>query len=167
MVRSIAHPRSAFLFAVLLTIAVALPYAVHAQESSSDVRAAIRSELANDPRTAGFSETQINAMVDILLAQAQKDGLSASDITWQPQQAETFDTEEGTATNETVGPCDSAGVLCKFSEAFGFVGPLSIIPFILGATSMALIWIFAEMLHKHRMRMHPPVAANTSAPLYQ
>jgi hypothetical protein len=36
------------------------------------------------------------------------------------------------------------------TEAFGFVGPDTTIPFCLGAASMGLIWIIAEMLHRHK-----------------
>lgn len=163
MIRSKARINSAFLLTILLIVAAALPFAVQAQESSADVRAAIRSELANDPRTSGFSEAQIDAMVDILLAEAQKDGLTASDITWQPAEAETFDTQDASSSGGVATSCDAYGILCAFSDAFGFVGvgPHTITPFILGASSMALIWIIAEMLHRHRMRM--PVPASTPA----
>ncbi|PIR83867.1 hypothetical protein COU18_02190 [Candidatus Kaiserbacteria bacterium CG10_big_fil_rev_8_21_14_0_10_51_14] len=162
MVRSITHSRSAILLVILLIVAFALPSTVGAQESESQVRAAVRAELMKDPRTAGFSEAQIDAMVDILVGEAQKNNLTASDITWQPQ-GDTFNVQnsssEGGVVSET---CDSPRFLCLFSEAFGFVGPKTLIPLLLfQAASMGMVWIFAEALYRHRMRMYPPISAET------
>ena len=155
MVRLTVHIRLALLLAVLLLASVALPYAAHAQESTDDLRSAIQSELASDPRTSGFSQTQLDAIVDVLVEEALKNSLTPGDITWRPQDADSFvvlnSPSDGAMTTSSV--CDSAGLPCLFNEAFGLVGPDTTIPFVLGASSMGLIWIFAEMLHKRRMRV--------------
>jgi hypothetical protein len=47
------------------------------------------------------------------------------------------------------------------SEAFGFVGVDTTIPFTLGAASMGLVWILAEMIHRRR---HPVIAPAHTPP---
>ena len=156
--------RRARIFAVFVAIFVALflafPHAVRAQpvvsevepvygvepQGASDLRATIQNSLLSDPRTSGLSQSQIDAVVNVLLEEAQKNGLTSGDIEWRPQDTGSFIAIDETAV---VSICGS-GLLCLFSEAFGFVGPDATIPFALGVASMGLAWIFAVMLHRRR-----------------
>lgn len=135
---------NAFILVAAL-IALVLPLTLRAQAvSPSDTRAAIRAALIADPRTAGLTEAQLDMMVQILTRQAAGQGLTAEDIQWRPQ--DSID-----AQGDAPAPaCD--GFLCTMTEAFGFLGGDATIPFFLGMSSMGLIWILAEMLHRHR---HP------------
>ncbi len=146
---------AALLVAVL---ALLLPHAVRAQAASSDLQATIRAELLSDPRTASLSQAQLDAMVSLLAQEAQKKGITASDITWRPQPS--------VAPGPAVPPESCAGnFTCVMDEAFGFIGPDATIPFFLGMASMGLIWILAEMMHR---RKYPhlfaaPAGANVSS----
>ena len=160
MVRLTTHTRSVLFLALFLVAFAAFFYTALAQEGANDLRATILSELMNDPRTSGFSEVQIDAMVDVLLQGAEESGLTSGDITGYPQEQNTFVVVESSSGARASSPCESAGLPCLLSEAFGFVGPDSGIAFILGATSMGLVWIFAEMLH--RRRMHGQTSGTTS-----
>lgn len=153
---------SGILLAIIATILlawVALPSAARAQESSAELNATIRSALLSDPRTAGLSDAQVDAMVSLLTQEAQKRGVTSRDIQWRPQQ-------NGTTESAPVGD-DYCGAtpafLCAFSLAFGFAGTNPTIPFILGAASMALIWILAEMLHRRRYPAAVPASAPSAA----
>ena len=85
------------------------------------------------------------------LQEAQKQGVTSRDIQWRPQQY-------GNAEDDV--PMDYCGatpaLLCAFSTAFGLAGTDPTIPFTLGAASMGLIWILAEMIHRRR---HPYISA--------
>lgn len=142
-----------FLLPVVLALLALTPLVSRAQTAppSGDLRATIRAELLSDPRTSGLSAVQLNAMVDLLSQQAQKQGMSAHDITWRPQNNETFGS--GGGTPGTSNDCNGIpSIACILDEAFGFLGPDATIPFSLGMASMGLIWILAEMIHRHR---HP------------
>lgn len=136
----VVHSR---VFLAAISLVLIFPFLAHAQ--TGDLSATIRGQLMSDPRTATLSSAQIDAMVQLLAQEAQKRGLTASDITWKPQ---TF-AGAPTAPAAQDSACTSA-LTCAFTEAFGFVGPDTAIPFILGATSMALIWILAEMMHRRK-----------------
>ena len=147
---------SRVLLLAALVAAFLLPGSVYGQETSADLRATIRSGLLSDPRTSGLSEVQIDTLVGLLADEAEKQGITSQDIQWRPQNAEQFVAVEGTATEEVA--C-AGGLLCIMSEAFGFIGYDVTIPFFLGMSSMGLIWILAEMIHRHR---HPVI--KVSAP---
>ena len=158
-----AHVISArtILLIVLVSLFALLPLTIHAQAtSSSELSATIRAQLLSDPRSATLSQAQLDAMVDILSEEAQKQGLSAEDIMWHPNPpaggwANTTDTSAGMS-------CDGS-FTCIIDEAFGFVGPDTTIPFFLGMSSMGLIWILAEMLHRHRYPHIVPPPQQTSS----
>lgn len=136
---------------VLLTF---VPFLTHAQTSSSassELSSTIRAELLSDPRTSSLSEAQIETMVGLLAEEAQKQGITSQDIQWRPQNTEQFVATQS-AEQETT-EC-AGGFLCIMSEAFGFIGYDTTIPFFLGMSSMGLIWILAEMIHRHR---HPAI----------
>ena len=143
---------------ILLPLLVSVPFFVSAQNASSDLRATIRAELLSDPRTSSLSEAQIDALVGLLADEAEKQGITSQDIQWRPESTERF------VATESAAPQDAAecggGFLCTMSEAFGFVGADTTIPFTLGAASMALVWLLAEMMHRRR---HPYVSAAPSS----
>lgn len=149
-VRSAALIAAAFASCLMLIPALA-------SAQSSDLSSTIRSELLKDPRTTNLSQSQLDAMVQLLSGEAQSRGMTSSDITWRPS---TF--------SETVTDVcgDTPKILCVLDVAFGFLGPSSLIPYILGASSMALIWIFAEMLHRRHMaaQMQTSTAVAPAAP---
>ena len=146
-----------FLLVICVTIAV-LPFVVNAQNTQSDLRATIRAELLSDPRTSSLSEAQIDALVGLLADEAEKQGITSQDIQWRPESSERFVATESAAPQEAA-EC-GGGFLCTMSEAFGFVGADTTIPFTLGAASMALVWLLAEMMHRRR---HPYVSAAASS----
>ncbi len=145
-----------FLFAVCAVVAV-LPFLAHAQNTSADLRATIRAELLSDPRTSSLSDAQIDTLVSLLAGEAEKQGITSQDIQWRPQSGERF-VASGSAAPQA-SDC-AGGFLCTMSEAFGFVGTDTTIPFTLGAASMGLVWILAEMIHRRR---HPYVPAAPSS----
>ena len=75
-----AHITAAVFILVLLALLI-VPVVLHAQ-ASDDLRATIRAQLLSDPRTAGLSEEKLDSMVNLLAEEAQKQGVTASDITW-------------------------------------------------------------------------------------
>ena len=143
---------------ILLPLLVSVPFFVSAQNASSDLRATIRAELLSDPRTSSLSEAQIDALVGLLAEEAEKQGITSQDIQWRPESTERFVATESAAPQEAA-EC-GGGFLCTMSEAFGFVGADTTIPFTLGAASMALVWLLAEMIHRRR---HPYVSAAPSS----
>jgi len=152
MDRSTVNRDMKFAVAAFFVIAAILPALAHAQTPPSDLRATIRAELLSDPRSAALSQTQLNAMVELLAQQAQAQGITASDITWRPQ---TF--SQNAAASAPPESC-TGNFTCVMDEAFGFIGPDLVIPFSLGLGAMGLIWIIAEMLHR---RHHPHLYTGT------
>lgn len=143
----------------MLSVFAAVPLFAHAQAAGTTLRDAIRAELLSDPRSAGLSQAQLDAMTDILTGEAQRQGITAADLAYHPRPF-----GEGVAVGETTDACAGAPVIsCVFDLAFGFVGPDPLIPYILGAASMALIWLLAEMLHRDR-RAHQFAAMPQPAP---
>lgn len=138
-----------------MVIALAIPYLGNAQESTDELRATIRGAILSDPRTSSLSETQIDTVVNVLTQEAEKQGMTSQDIQWRPQSTERFFAAEGGAP--TAAEC-AGGFLCTMTEALGFVGADTTIPFTLGAASMGLVWILAEMIHRRR---HPMAAPST------
>jgi len=138
---------------------MALPQTTRAQANADSLRATIKAALLSDPRTSGLSPAQIDAMVGILAQEAQRQGMTAGDITWRPSPTPTFGANAGDSTGATA--CGSNSFLCRFNEAFGFAGNDPTIPFVLGASSMGLVWILAEMLHRRR---HPQFSQSATTP---
>ena len=153
-----SRARSLLPLLILLALFVSVPFFVSAQNASSDLRATIRAELLSDPRTSSLSEAQIDALVGLLADEAEKQGITSQDIQWRPESSERFVATESAAPQEAA-EC-GGGFLCTMSEAFGFVGADTTIPFTLGAASMALVWLLAEMMHRRR---HPYVSAAPSS----
>ena len=160
MTRSLTIRWTLLLVAVVIALLMVSPRGAHAQQSTNDLRATIKSELLSDPRTLGLSQAEIDAMVNILAQEAQKNGMTVHDITWRPQIMQSAGMNAG--GDVAMAFCAPSSILCKFNEAFGFVGPDTIIPFTLGSASMGLVWILAEMLHR-RSRLVIPRAGSQVA----
>lgn len=132
--------------AVVVLTAIVLPFLTHAQiATSSELQATVRAELLSDPRTSSLSSAQLDAMVSLLTEQAQAQGITAHDIMWRPQ---TFSNSGATVAAQQES-C-AGNFTCVMDEAFGFIGPDTLIPFSLGLASMGLIWIIAEMIHRRK-----------------
>ncbi|MDO8514300.1 MAG: hypothetical protein Q7S50_02030 [bacterium] len=147
------HTTLSFYFAlVLFTCLFAFfPFVLYAQTvAQGDLRSTIRAELLSDPRTSGLSNAELDAMVDLLTDEAGKQGMTVQDIQWRPQNTQSFTASEQSPVSPDA--CRASRFLCMFNEAFGFAGPDATIAFTLGAASMGLVWIIAEMLHRRR---HP------------
>jgi hypothetical protein len=131
---------------VVMLAAIGLPFLTHAQTAtSSELSATIRAELLSDPRTSSLSSAQLDAMVSLLTQQAAAQGVTAHDIQWRPQ---TF--SNSGATPAVQQESCAGNFTCVLDEAFGFIGPDTLIPFSLGLASMGLIWIIAEMIHRRK-----------------
>ena len=137
--------------AFLLLLLMALPHNVYAQQNAGDLSSTIKAALLSDPRTSAVPQEEIDAIVGVLTQEAQREGVAVGDIGWRPQSAgeEFVAGDVGPAVADTCG----RSLLCRFNEAFGFVGPDPTIPFILGVASMGLVWIIAEMLHRRSRKV--------------
>ncbi len=117
-------------------------------------------QIMSDPRTSSLTQVQVDEMVAILTQAAQAQGLTANDIAAKPVDSSGFFSEE---VRQAYDACEGTPTFfCVFDLAFGFLGPDSIIPFILGASSMGLIWILAEMIHRRRYPYTSAIATPTS-----
>ncbi|MBV9191270.1 MAG: hypothetical protein JOZ85_12350 [Betaproteobacteria bacterium] len=129
------------ILAPLAFLAILAPQLALAQ---SDLKATIRAELLKDPRSAQMSPAQLDAMVELLANGAQKQGITAYDITWRPN-------GEKAASLEANPECGSMpGFLCTLNKAFGFDGSNVYIPLGLLITSGLLAFLLIELLHHHR-----------------
>ena len=129
---------------IALTVLFSTPFAF-AQES--DLRATIRAQLLSDPRTANLSEADLSAMVELLAGEAQQQNITSSDITWQPQKTE----EPAAPESVAYDACGSIpAFLCAFNVALGFAGNDPTVPFLIGGAALALVWLLAEILHRHK-----------------
>ncbi len=128
--------KDTFKFGALCAAAIlSLPLLVGAQ--SAGLSEAIRAEIMKDPRSASIPSAQVDAMVASLAQAASQQGVTASDITWQPAEA---------TTGSSSGEC---GFLCSINAIFGFGGNDYTIPVGLGVTSALLILFISAMLHRH------------------
>jgi hypothetical protein len=132
--------------AVLALFLFASPYMAHAQTAAQDnLRATIRAEITADPRSQSLSQAQINSMVDALAVQAQKQGVTADQLTYRAT----------VPTAQTSAPAPSqctGGFLCSVGAAFGFLGGDATIPVALFIVCVLFILIFSimrEMGHPH------------------
>jgi len=133
-------------FAVGLALMLAVPAMAAAQ--STDLQSSVRAALAGDPRTASMSQSQIDAMVQALSAQAQSKGITPQDIAWRPV------TDAPAAP--LVGTCSGPRLLCNMSAAFGITGPDYLIAVWLGITALLLIFILGAVLeYRHFKHLHP------------
>ncbi|HTR18623.1 MAG TPA: hypothetical protein VMH91_01420 [Candidatus Paceibacterota bacterium] len=137
-------------FAFPLALAVAIVSAsaafAYAQTTTdAQLRATIQAEVTADPRSQTMSQAQIQALVDSLTAQAQAQGLTASQLTYRAP----------TQTPETSLPAPSSQCTtfsCSLARAFGLDGSVPIIPialFVAAALFILLFSIMRELGHPH------------------
>jgi len=131
------------LFFVLLSLLLALPVLTHAQ---GDLQATVRAAIASDPRTAGLSEAQIEAMVAALSQQAQAEGVTPQDIEWRPS-GEVFAAAGG---SEFCAPYPE--YLCVMSASYGFFGPDYLLP--LWFLVLSLLFLLVNAVRRHHHRLH-------------
>jgi hypothetical protein len=93
-----------------------------------------------------MSEEAIDAMVSLLLDGARDEGVTSEDITWRPSP------ELAQTVGEETSCALTSRFLCTLNRAFGFDGSATLIPILLGATSMLLIVFFGYELERHYMR---------------
>lgn len=110
--------------------------------AQADLQATIRAALAGDPRTAGMTQVQIDSMVAALTQEAQQQGMTPQDVTWRPV--------VDSPTAQELDACGSMpAFFCLLNTSFGLAGPDYVIPFLLGLTSLILIFIIAMLLERH------------------
>ncbi len=127
-------------------IGFVMPMMVLAQ--SADLRATIRAELMNDPRSAQLSGAELDAMVNALAAEAQEKGISPNDIAWRPQaEVASYGPDAGAG-----GTCDGfPEFFCTVRHALGFDGSNVVIPIGLLVTS-GLLWFLLHELRLHHRK---------------
>lgn len=137
-----------FLAGAILVFSFALPVFVHA-DTQADVRAAIMTEVLNDPRVADIPPEQLNALIDALAAQAEVQSVTAADILWHPDDYK----RASLATQANVGyftQCEQDFmILCPFNTAFGFAGTESNIPAWLLVLSAVLLLLLPRLRAHH------------------
>ncbi|MDR3570905.1 MAG: hypothetical protein P4L81_01760 [Candidatus Pacebacteria bacterium] len=130
------------IFAVLASI-IMFANSAHAQTASLDqLRATIKTEIMADPRSQTMSSAQINALVNALTTQAQKQGLTTAQLTYRP--------EVQSAPSTGVTQCSDLS--CSLAQAFGLDGSLPIIPvalIVLAVLFIATYSVMREMGHPH------------------
>lgn len=125
-------------------LASAQPASADSSAQAGDLRSTIRAELLSDPRTAGLLEADLEAMVEALANEAQKQGLTAHDITWRPASGQT-----SAAAASSCGNIPTP--LCTLNQAFGFSGADPTLPVWLGIAVALLILLIGIMLElRHR-----------------
>jgi hypothetical protein len=122
-----------------------LPLSVFAQ--SNDLRASIRAEVMKDPRTAQMSPAEIDGLVDMLANGAQKQGVTAKDIAWQPRETQTAAAPSGGGSSCLGMP----QFFCTVERSFGLDGSNPYIPVGLLATSGLLVFLLYELKHHHKL----------------
>ena len=133
---------------VIATLAIcgtllSFAFVVHAQTTSTNqLRATITAEIMADPRSKDLSQAQIYSLVNALSAQAQKQNLTTSQLTYRPG------ITPGSAL--AFGACND--ISCSLSDAFGLDGSLPIIPialFVMAVLFILIYGIMREMGHPH------------------
>ncbi|HUO50671.1 MAG TPA: hypothetical protein VMU25_03885 [Candidatus Paceibacterota bacterium] len=136
--------------AIVCALSCALPLFAQAQTQAQDqLRATIKAEIMADPRSQSLSQAQIQSMVDTLASQAQKQGVTASQLTYRPA-APTTPSTENTQQQPTAQSCSD--FMCAFSHAFGLDGSAPLIVGGLFITAILFIFLFSklrEMGHPH------------------
>ena len=134
--------------AISIAIVALIPLAASAQTAAQDsLRATIKAEITADPHTSTMTEAQINAMVDALAVQAQKQGVTANQLTNRP-----WTYSAPAATPSISQSTCTAGFLCAFENAYGLLGGPLMIPialFVICALFILIYGLMREMGHPH------------------
>lgn len=137
--------RTTFFFVSLIG-AVALPLLAHAQE---DMRFLIEAAVRGDSHAAGLSDAQVNALVDELVAEAARQGMTAEDMVWRPTPA------AFAATGYS-----SCGAVCTFGRTFGLDDSTAFLMIWLGVSALTLLFLIGAMLeYRHFRHLHPKHAS--------
>ena len=121
--------------------------------SSDELHATIRAAITSDPRSALMTEDEIEMMVALLANEAERQGVTSSDITWRP--------DESSDNAATRGVCGMPDWMCRLTGSFGFDGSDFVIPIGLGVSAAFLLFVLGMMLHH---RGHHPVAGALRSP---
>ncbi len=144
--------RSTITVGIIAAAMLALPFAALAQET--DLKASVRQAILNDPRAAGMTDAQINAMVDTLSEGAKEQGITSQDLVWRP------------APTDNMQPvCTLPSLLCAMNNAFGFDGSNPLIPTLLGVLAAILLFVIGVMLERHYVHTHPRATASYVPPV--
>lgn len=134
-----------------LVALLTLPMLAYAQSSEAELRAGIRAEILKDPRTASMSEAEIQAMVEVLAAGAEVEGIESSSFVAQSRSfAPTAAEEEPSCGGMPV-------FLCHINQTFGFDGSNALMPIALLATSGLLAFLLYELKHYASIHRRPPL----------
>ena len=157
--------RSIALTAVLTLVGLSIPFLALAQtestQSDAQLRATIRAQLLSDPRTAGLSQAELDAMVDLLAKGAEEQNVSSKDLEWHPQPVQASQNGAAAAPDECAG---IPSFLCSLSKAFGFVGAAIGIAIALGLAAMVLIWLIAHFMHHGHPTLIPKSPQFSTSP---
>jgi hypothetical protein len=111
--------------------------------------ATIRQQLQADPRSAQLTPSQLDAMVNALTKQAQKQGMTTHDITWRPSDAPSVNASATFVSDDCGG---MPAFVCDTEKAFGVTGPNTWIIIGLGVFAGLLIIVILEMLVVHHRK---------------
>ena len=96
---SMTRVRFTHIALALLIVVCALPLFARAQESggqnSAELESTIRAAIMADPRASAMSQTEIDGIVQSLVAGAAAQGVTASDIAPPPADAQTTGFSDG------------------------------------------------------------------------
>jgi len=125
---------------------------VLAQET--ELSQAIRTSLLADPRSQNLSEEEFDSMVEALTAAALKEGMTARDIMWRPEEPEPEVSPE--VVIDTCG--NLPAFLCTLNESLGFSSGNIMIPILLFLGSLALLFVLGLMVKMHHHSHSMPSA---------
>ncbi|HEY4519875.1 MAG TPA: hypothetical protein VJH33_02455 [Candidatus Paceibacterota bacterium] len=120
-----------FLYALLV-----VPFLVGAQ--TEDTRAVLYNVLAEDADSEDLSSEEFEALIEALVARAEKEGVTGENVALD------------TLNSVEVETCAFSRFICIFSEAFGVSGSDHRLLIVLGASSGALALIFAKIFARPR-----------------
>ncbi len=129
--------------------------------SQSDLSATIRAELLSDPRTSDLPQAPLDSMVNLLTQSAQKQGVTAHDITWRPVSPVSTFAPEASAGENDCGSLPS--YLCALNTAFGLSGSDPWLAIALGIASGLVILVVGLMLQEHHRKIAASAVSQAAA----
>jgi len=145
---------------VVSVIAVLLSFSLTFAQQSEDLHSTIRAAVIAYPRSASLTEAEIDAMVNVLVGEAQEQGVTSQDIVQSVRVG-----QPAVATVEpqtTTDSCDTPTFLCAVSQSFGLDGSYLLIPIALGICAALLLFVVGSILLHHHG--HHPVAGSIGKP---
>ncbi len=153
-------------FTLVLWSMFSMPLLIYAQTNSSttpesqmQLEASIRNALLSDPRASQLPPKELESMVHVLSASAQKEGITQSDI----EKAQSVTSTKAKAPTSTSDVCltTTPAFICALAEAYGLDGS-NLLPFWLAGSAALLILIIGTMLEIHHLA-HKKTLENTSS----